>query len=285
MIPDRFSVNSYTFHELLGVNRRPSLGAGGVIVEQVEQSPATLDLLELPAALSRCGIGAVDLCFNHLPSVDDEYLERLRDALASAGVSLFCLLVDFGTLTLPDGVQRDAERVYVTKWIRIAGALGASCVRIQAGSMLPGQCNDTVFERVLDGYRRYADVAEEAGLRLLTENFGSYLLDVDRLLRLLDAMDGRLGLVVDFGNGRQPGEYENLKRLLPRAESIHAKPALDAAGNLMADDFRTCVRLAEEAGFSAPYTLVYRGPLDPFGGLVLARDLVLAELSKRQKAG
>lgn len=282
MNANRFSVNSYTFHELLGVYRRPTYSASEqAIVETVERSTPQVDLLELPRLLARRGIAHVDLCFFHLPSTDDAYLDRLRAALDDAGVRLFCLLLDFGNLTLPPGPQREAEYQFACRWIDVARKLGATCIRAQGGSRAAAEPapDQELFERVVEAYRRLAGVAEAAGLRLLTENFGGFLLDVDRLLSLLERMEGRLGLVADFGNGRQPGEYGGLARLLPRAESIHAKPELDADGRILKDDFRACVRLAEEAGFSGPYTLVYRGPLPALTGLEQTRDLVAKELS------
>lgn len=281
MSANRFSVNSYTFHELLGVFRRPSYSPNDqAIVETVERGNPRIDLLELPRMLAERGIGHVDLCFFHLPSTDDAYLDRLRAAMDDAGVRLFCLLLDFGNLTLPPGPQREAEFAFACRWIEVARKLGATCIRAQGGSRAAGdQAPDQeLFERVVEAYRRLADVAEGAGLRLLTENFGSFLLDVDRLLSLLERLEGRLGLVADFGNGRRPGEYDGLARLVRHAESIHAKPDLDSEGRILEDDYRTCVRLAEEAGFSGPYTLVYRGPLPAFAGLEQTRDLVAKEL-------
>lgn len=281
MSANRYSVNSYTFHELLGVYRRPSFSPeAGAIVESVERSTPEIDLLELPRLLAERGIGAVDLCFFHLPSTDDAYLDKLHAALKDAGVELFCLLLDFGNLTLPEGPEREAEFAYALKWIEVAKKLGAKCIRAQGGDRASGDpaSIDELFERVVQGYQRLADVTDQAGLRLLTENFGGFLLDVDRLLSLVERLEGRLGLVADFGNGRQPGEYDDLARLVAQAESIHAKPELDGNGDLLADDFRTCVRLAQDAGFAGPYTLVYRGPLPALTGLERTRDLVAMEL-------
>lgn len=281
MNANRYSVNSYTFHELLGVYRRPSYApTEQAIVETVERTAPEVDLLELPRLLAQRGIGHLDLCFFHLPSTDDASLDEFRSAMDQAGVRLFCLLLDHGNLTLPPGPRREAEFAYAARWIEIARKLGATCIRAQGGDRAPQDpaSDDELFQRVVEAYQRLADVAEDAGLRLLTENFGGFMLDVDRLLLLLERLQGRLGLVADFGNGRLPGQYDDLARLLKHAESIHAKPELDSEGRILEDDFRTCVRLAEEAGFSGPYTLVYRGPLPAFTGLERTRDLVATEL-------
>lgn len=273
---NRLSINTYTIHELIGIDRYPSF-SGGVLVDEVDTYTTSLDLLDLGKELSSRGIGAVDFCFNHLPSVDEEFLHTLHQSLVSHDVRPFCLLVDFGDLTQADSERRDAELAYISTWIRYAKTLGASHVRVQAGGSLPTDLDqvERMLSQVVRGYSQLADVAESVGMRLLTENLGDFLRRADTIVRLLDRMDDRLGLVVDFGNGRIPGDYEELRMLLPHAESIHAKPYVSSNGDLLADDFCTCVRLAEEAGFTAPYTLVYRGPEDAWTGLEKTRDLVL----------
>ena len=270
---NRFSLNTWSLHELLGpsrMTRRKSPSAG--LVDVIEPHPEEIPLVELPALLAGRGIGWVDICHFHIPSTDETYLESLRAALERAGVGLYSLLIDFGSLVQPGGEQREIEIAWVSEWIRRAGLLGAKCARVVAGEASPG--DKDAMERAVEGYLRLADVADDAGVRLLTENLGPFTTHVETLLELLDRLDGRVGLVADFGNGRRPGEYEGLERLLPKAESVHAKPEINEGGDLAEDDFAACVRLAERAGFSGPYTLVYRGPIDPWEGIARTKRAV-----------
>jgi len=270
---NRFSLNSWSLHELLGPSHMTARKSGGTgLVETVEDNPTEIPLVELPGHLAERGIGWVDICHFHFPATDDAYLDQLKRSLEGAGVGLFSLLIDFGSLVQEDDEQRELEIEWVSDWIRRAGYLGARCARAVAGNGAPGDEQATM--RALEGYLRLADVADEAGVRLLTENLGSFTTDTDTLLELVDRLEGRVGLVADFGNGRRPGEYEDLKRLVAKAESVHAKPELTSEGNLAEDDFKTCIRLAEQAGFSGPYTLVYRGPSDPWDGIMQTKRLV-----------
>jgi len=270
---NRFSLNSWSLHELLGPARMTGRKPGGTgLVETVEPHPESIPLVELPAHLAERGIGWVDICHFHFPSTDEAYLRRLRRALEQAGVGLFCVLIDFGSLVQADEAQREVEIAWVSDWIRRAGFLGAKCARAVAGNAAPG--DEAAMTRAVEGYLRLAEVAAEAGVRLLTENLGSFTTDTGTLVELLDRLGGEVGLVADFGNGRKPGEYGGLERLSPRAESVHAKPEVAADGSLAEEDFLACVRLVHEAGFSGPYTLVYRGPGDPWDGIMHTKRLV-----------
>ena len=274
---NRFSINTWSLHERLGPSRMARVsGDGDRIIEVVQPHPEEISLFELPYRLAERGIGAVDICYFHFPRTDEAYLDRLREALAGAGVALFSLLIDFGNLTRPASRARDLELAHVADWVRRAGYLGAKCARAVAGAGDPK--DPQAMEQAVRGYAELADVAAEAGVRLLTENLGSFACGPATILPLLERLEGRLGLCVDFGNGRRSGQYDELRRLLPHAESIHAKPELTATGALDAADFRRCVAYAEEAGFSGPYTIVYRGPKDPWAGIAEVRDLILAEI-------
>ena len=102
----------------------------------------------------------------------------------------------------------------------------------------------------------------------------------DQVLHILDALDGTLGLCADLGNWRGAGKYDDLARILPHAESCHAKCHFDAEGRMDRDDFVRCLELTVDAGFVGPYTLIYDGPDgDEWAGLDAERQVVLAYLT------
>ncbi len=272
---NRLSLNSWSLNEMLGPSRFSRVTTSGSrpqIVQEVEEHPEKLSLLSLPAELAARGIGAVDICYFHMPTTDPSFLQELRAALQQAGVELFCLLIDFGDLTQPDSEQRELEIKHVISWIYAAGQLGALCARPVAGNA--SATDQEALKQAVQGYLRLASVAEDVGVRLLTENLGAFTRDPDTLLTLLDRLEGKVGLVADFGNGRRVGEYNDLKRLLARAESAHAKPEVRLDGTLEEADFLTCVRCAEEVGYTGPYTIVYRGPWDPWKGIEKTKALI-----------
>ena len=88
-------------------------------------------------------------------------------------------------------------------------------------------------------------------------------------------LDGTsVGLNLDFGNWTGPGKYEALARIAPLAEGSHAKAHFND-GDIDADDFKRCLQLTRDAGFSGPYTLVCDNAEDRW--LALAQAKAIAE--------
>lgn len=275
---NRLSLTTFSIHEQIGIDRRAALSPEGteMITSATRLSPK-IQFLDMPQAVKSRGIDSLDLCFIHLPETDDRFLSSLKESLTQADLNLFCLIMDVGNLTRPPSVHRETELAWMAQWINKAAELGATNIRVQAGDADPN--DPQALKQAADAYLRLADFADEAGIRLLTENFGDFTRSADTLLALLDRVGDRIGLVADFGNGRQPGDFDDLKKLLPRAQSVHAKPHVYPDGRMDEEDFRTCIRLAEESGYTGPYTIVYRGPGDPWEGIERTRDIILDELN------
>ena len=64
------------------------LDASGRRVSGSCQGTPTLDLLDFPAEVASHGINCVDLCIQHIPSIEPGYLTELRAAFKSANVEL-----------------------------------------------------------------------------------------------------------------------------------------------------------------------------------------------------
>lgn len=267
----RISVSTWSLHRTLGAppiygpeQNGPS-GRGAT-------SMAGLPLLELPARLADFGITTLEICHFHLPSTNDKYLSQLRDALETAGIELWSLLIDSGDITHPQHRERDLA--WIEGWIDVAGKLGARNARVIAGKSEP---SPETIETSRQGLQRLRPRAEASGVGLMTENWLNLLSTPDAVLALLDGMGDSLGLCVDFGNWRGPDKYDQLAQIFPHGDSCHAKCHFDSDGRMDRDDYVRCLELAQEAGFAGPYTLIYDGPDDDeWHGLARERDVVLS---------
>lgn len=269
----RLSVSTWSLHRQLG---RPDVYGP----ESGKQIPATthgrgaISLLDLPTRIAEFGIHTLEICHFHLPSRDGEYLDELRNALETAGVELFSLLIDHGDITHPHDRGRDLE--CIAEWIDVAGTLGAKCARVIAGKATP---SETATERSRSGFRNLVEHAETCGLRLMTENWFSLLSIPEYVLALLDHLDGKVGLCLDFGNWMGETKYEDFKMIAPRAESCHAKAHFSAPREMDREDYVRCLDLVRDAGFSGPHTIIYDGPGDDeWEGLALEREVVMSYL-------
>jgi sugar phosphate isomerase/epimerase len=266
----RLSVSTWSLHRTLG--RPRAYGPGQ---ELPPHSPQGLDLLELPARLAAFGIHTLEICHFHLPTRDRGYLAELHGAMLDAGVEPFTLLIDAGDVT--DPVHGERDLAWISGWLDDAAALGVERARVIAGKSPPSEDGLATSVRAL---RQLATRAQEVGVRLTTENWLALMASPSAVFRVLDALDRRLGLCVDFGNWRHAQKYDDLAQLMPRAESFHAKCHFGEDGAMDRADFVQCLELARDAENAGPYTLIYDGPnADEWAGLDAERAIVTPYLN------
>ncbi|MCE2393042.1 sugar phosphate isomerase/epimerase [Candidatus Poribacteria bacterium] len=269
----RLSVSTWSLHRQLG---RPDFYGP----EDEKQIPVAthgngeLSLLEVPDRVAKFGINTLELCHFHIPSLDKGYLDELRGALKAANVELFSLLIDHGDITHPKCADQDL--VWIGEWIDTAGMLGAACARAIAGKAAPSA--DTL-EMSRTGLEKLAERADVNGVRLMTENWFSILSTPENVLTLLDGLEGKVGLCLDFGNWQGETKYADLKAIAPRAESCHTKAHFLSPGEMDRDDYVRCLDLTQDVSFSGPHTLIYDGPGDDeWEGLSIERKVVQSYL-------
>jgi hypothetical protein len=265
----RLAVSTWSLHRTLG--RPAAYGPGQELPASPQQG---ISLLELPAKLAAFGIHVLEICHFHLPSRERTYLREVRAAMMDAGIEPFTLLIDAGDLTDPVQGGRDLE--WISAWLDDGAELGVERCRVIAGK---AQATDETVAASVRGLRVLADRAGALGLRLTTENWLGLMAAPAEVIQVLDALEGRLGLCVDFGNWRGPAKYDDLAQIMPRAESFHAKCHFAEDGSMDRADFVRCLELARAATLAGPYTLIYDGPnADEWAGLDAERALVLPYL-------
>jgi sugar phosphate isomerase/epimerase len=190
--------------------------------------------------------------------------------MEASGIELFSLLIDGGDITHPVESERDLS--WIGEWIDVAGILGARCARVIAGK---APSSNSTMRQSRAGLQELANCAESYGVRVMTENWFPLLSTPEHVLALLDDLDGKVGLCLDFGNWKGEKKYEDFKAIAPYAESCHAKAFFDENENLDRDDYTSCLNLMRDAGFAGPYTLIYDGPGDEeWEGLAQEREIL-----------
>jgi sugar phosphate isomerase/epimerase len=270
---DRIAVSTWSLHRHLGTTYPHQIPADVGPVEET-YGVGTESLLDLPSALNNHGYHRMELVSFHLPSRDPVYLSELREQLKVTGVTLQTLLIDAGDITDPEHGARDTR--WIAGWIETANALGAENARIIAGKQPPS--NDAMNRAVL-ALRELEEGNAGSAVRLVTENWHALLPSATEVNELLDRLEGRIGLLMDFGNWTGRDKYDQLSKIAGRAELCHAK-AQFIDGDLDAGDFGRCIDLAEAAGYAGPYTLIFDSevPVNEWDGLALERDFILGRL-------
>lgn len=267
--PDRIAVSTWSLHRLLGATYPHDLTTSEVGPMQETYGAGEESLLGLPSVLANHGYHRLEIVSFHMRSRDPIYLAELRDQLRIANVRLQTLLIDAGDISHPEHGARD--RAWIAGWIEVANELGAENARIIAGKQKPTR---DALDRSVKALTALADGNAGSSVRLVTENWFDMLAEPAHVHYLLDKLDGRVGLLGDFGNWGGPDKYSDLKSIFGRAELCHAKGSfLD--GDLDEADFGACVALAEEAGYKGPYTLIFDSEIPgEWNGLAIERDFI-----------
>jgi len=266
---DRIAVSTWSLHRLLGTTYPHDLTTTDIGPETPTYGEGEESLLGLPSVLANHGYHRLEIVSFHLRSRDPVYLGELRDQLRIANVRLQTLLIDAGDISHPEHGDRDTE--WVRSWLGVANELGAENARVIAGKQKPTR---DALDRSVRALNSLAEGNAGSSMRLVTENWFDLLSDPAHVHYLLDRLDGRVGLLADFGNWGGPTKYEDLKSIFSRAELCHAKASF-IDGDLDEADYGACITLAEEAGYKGPYTLIFDSEIPgEWHGLATERDFI-----------
>lgn len=248
-------------------------GNGGFANRSDEASE--IALLDVPGQASGHGIGTVELCHFHFPSVESSYLDELVDAVSCADVELFSILIDTGDITHHDPESREIDLATIRYWIDIAAEVGAEHVRIIAGD---AEAEEETVGLAVSGLKELAAYADGQGVKTLTENFKQLARRPETVLDIVERCEGQVGLCADFGNFPKESRSEDLAAVLPKADSIHAK-ADYVDGEMDRDAYQRNVMLAVDAGFGGPMSLIYQDDGGVWDRLDEMRDVTLDVLN------
>jgi sugar phosphate isomerase/epimerase len=231
---------------------------------------AGLPLLELPQHLKAHDIFLLELCHFHLPSTDQEYLGKFKQALGQAGVKLWSILIDTGDIASPDDAKRSSDVQEIKHWIDIAATLGAERVRIVAGNQEP---TPDVVKRSSEHLSELLAYAQAKNVKASTENWQKTSLDADVLSGLLQN-NSELELCADIGNAEQTSDkYATLQKLLPKAVTVHVKARYDDE-QIDLNDLQRCMHLVREANFSGVLTMIYDKKQKEWDGVTQLKNVV-----------
>ena len=272
---DRIALSTWSLHRLLGTTYPHDLTTTAIGPAQPTYGEGVESLLDLPSALARHGYHRLELVSFHLPSRDPVYLGELRDQLKSSEVILQTLLVDDGDISDPVHGARDQQ--WIAGWLEIANELGAENARIIAGKQPP---TPETLDRSVNALRALANGNAGSNVRLVTENWLALLAGPTEVHYVLDRLEGKIGLMADFGNWDGPTKYADLASIFGRAQLCHAKAGF-IDGKLDEADYGACLEAAEDAGYSGPYTLIFSNSApSEWDGLAAERDFLLAEAER-----
>lgn len=269
------AVSSWSLHRALGLTfpNRPDHDVAAP-TPQPTYGEGRISLLDLPEIIRELGVDRAEICSFHIASRDPGYLAELRAALATSGVALQTLLIEYGDITDPATAERDLA--WMEGWIETAAELGAEQARVIAGK---APASPETLDRSAAGLRRLARLGESLGVRIVTENWFKLLSTPADVHGLFERLDSAIALNGDFGNWKGPAKYRDLEAIFGLAVCCHAKGDF-SGGGLDTKDYGRCLDAATVAGFRGPYTLIYEGEdPDEAASLAIERDFIRAHFA------
>jgi Xylose isomerase-like TIM barrel len=274
-MPPEFAVSTWSLHNLLGVTyaNGPGIIPAGIPEPTFGRGSVTLE--KLPEELARLGYFRVELCHFNLASQDAPYLTKIRAAFESAGVVIQTLLIDDGDITNP--ATRGRDLAWIASWIEAAALVGAQNARVIAGKAQPTK---DALALAVDGLAAMAALGKARGVRIVTENWFDTLSTPQAVHHVLDAVGPDLGFLADTGNWGGPAKYADLTSIFARAELCHAKTDFGPGLVIDADDYRQCMKAAQDAGYAGPLTLIFASEGDEWAGLAAERQFILDHFAR-----
>lgn len=148
----KISVLSYSFRGLLGAGAMDLFGY-------------------LETCKFRYHLNAADIWNRMLLSTEDDYLNKVREALAEREMELADIAVDSAHIWEPTAEAREANHRNAIAHLKAAAKLGARFVRIDAGGDREGDhWTNEEFDLIVKRYREYSQFAHDHGFKVGIEN-------------------------------------------------------------------------------------------------------------------
>lgn len=145
------SLASYSFHGMLGEKRADVF--------------TYLDMIKY-----RYRVDYADIWTGFLPTLDGDFLKKVRYSMDQKGITLANLCVDGPHVWVDDPDKRAAHKNKMIEYIKAAEILGACTIRIDFGGTEGYTMSDEAFEYLVATYKEYCVMCYDLGMKIGPEN-------------------------------------------------------------------------------------------------------------------
>lgn len=220
----------------------------------VDRSMSVFDWIEMASGL---GVDGLEMYPGFFTSLDDVYLDRVREAIEKHGMTMpmLCCSPDF---THPDAAVRRQEIERERRMIEVTARLGGGFCRVLSGQRRPEVERGEGIRRVVDAITELLPYAESLGIVLAMENhykdgywqYPEFAQKSDIFLEIVESIRSPwFGVQFDPSNAVVAGEdpVELLERMKNRVVTMHASDRFLKPGYTL-DDLR---RAEEGTGYAS----------------------------------
>ena len=220
----------------------------------VDRSMSVFDWIEMASTL---GVDGLEMYPGFFTSLDDAYLDRVREAIEKHGMTMpmLCCSPDF---THPDANVRRDEIARERRMIDVTARLGGGFCRVLSGQRRPEVGRAEGIRRVVDAITELLPYAELRGIVLAMENhykdgywqYPEFAQKSDVFLEIVESIRSPwFGVQFDPSNAVVAGEdpVELLRQVKDRVVTMHASDRFLKPGYTL-DDLR---RAEEGTGYAS----------------------------------
>jgi len=257
-----------------------------------------ITMLEIIDKAAEYRMDGVDLHFTHFASIDDDYLEEVKQACLKRGLHMCYIGVsnNFGKT----GAELREQIDLMKKWIDVAVRMGIPMVRT-FGSWVPdGESDESAWPRLVESTKQVAEYGESKGVvvGLHNHNHGCIPATGDQVIHLLDDVDNPYySHILDTGQylgspgvslgerGKEDPEwnfYGSIETSAPRAVHVRAKIYRIASGEEAWLDYDRIMPIIKNVGFNGWMSIVFEGQdeLDEPTAVPLANSFMRSMLAR-----
>ena len=175
------------------------------------------DFIDLAAELP---LDAVELTSYYWAEATEAYADKLKAHAAKKKLAISGVPVrsDFCTR---DEAKRKADIEHVKRWLALAARVGATTVRIFAGTLPKGDTLEEAQKRVVAAINECCEAAEKYKVYLALENHGGITDTPENLLALVKPVKSAwLGVNIDTGNFRTADPYADIAAIVEAFEAM-----------------------------------------------------------------
>jgi sugar phosphate isomerase/epimerase len=256
---ERIAIASYPFREFI---------AG----HEDKAASSKMELKEFAAHVSaKFNIKKIEPWSDHFRSLEKDYLEELRAAVAKAGAAIVNIAVDgehspYGA----DAAERYRAIAFSKKWIDAAVLLGSPSVRT---NIPPAKDALLDLDRTADSLKLVAEYGAAKNILVNLENDNPVSEDPYFLAKLIEKVNNTwLHALPDFGNSvaAHPDEYayKGIEGMFRNAYNIsHVKETeVGANGKIAHVDLARTFGIAKKYGYKGYFSMEWDSPGDPYEG-------------------
>ncbi|MEN6357191.1 MAG: sugar phosphate isomerase/epimerase family protein [Armatimonadota bacterium] len=236
-----------------------------------------IDCLSVPKLLKDLGISGVTYNQLYMSSYDTEYLDKIKQACADAGVKITGFIIE-GNLAGDDAQAREKQMADDEMMMRAAAYMGAPVVRINLGSTGDLERDKTEgVQRCIEAFNRLIPIAKQLNVKITIENHGGVSKTADMILDVINGTDREwVGSCLDFGNWTDDVRYTESAKLAPYAYHVHAKThEFNDKGEDINKDYKRLLQMLKDVDYKRAVSIEYEGPDDQVEGVKKTRDLIL----------